>query len=540
MEELIEYNGSCPVNVQILTIENYPWHFHKDVQLVYVLDGEVELKLTYTKYNLKKNTIHYIHTYDVHGFKGISKHNKIVIITLKSEYFSQQFNNLGNQIITTNIHSSASSYKMLLLLKSQIFMLIWQNYNGNQEEITNTATQLLDNLHRNFRGFTVDQNEKIFSHRVSHDIYQLERVSRVIAKIYENYSSKLSLLDLAKEENINQFYLSHLFQNFTNESFRNFIGMVRVEMSEIKILSTNFSIDEISHDVGFSNSKYYTENFIKWFGIPPSQYRIENRCHILGVAEIIKANLTFDEIREDIEEYIGIIETDPICKSIGKINVDFKVKTSGKKSSLVNAEFFDFTILKDILTLRKKEVLDPSTLYWEHTPQDKCIEILEKFIADGSMPNFSTNIVDTKDNVNGLFSINLMKKPLYYLLECLKLMGDKIDIAGDNAIKSFLDDKTFLIVFNPDNTTPYSCNINFLNLPGSVKITEKKFIAENTCIGFWCQLNFSEEIEKEDFDNIEIMSRPKISYKIIPKSKKVSFSKTLEPLEIVFLKIEPN
>lgn len=540
MKETIQYKAGSPVSIQILDIDNYPWHFHEDVQLIYVLDGEVELKLTYTKYFLKKNSIHFIHTEDVHGFKGITKNNKVAVITLKSEYFSTQFPDLDNQIITTNIHSSSSTYKMLLQLRSQIFTLIWQRFNDHEDDVIKTANQLLDNLHRNFRGFTVDKNKKIFSHRVSHDKYQLERLSRVVSKIYRNYSSKLSLHDMAKEENINHFYLSHLFQNFTHENFRNFIGMVRVEMSEIKLLSTTFSIDEISHDVGFSNPKYYIENFIKWFGVHPNDYRRIYSKEILGIANIEREILPYEDIYTIIEEYVSIIETNSSNALIGQVSFDFKRTSANNNSTLWSDMFTSFKgdALSAVLNFQEGYGLDPASLYCDYIPQIECIKKLDDLISTKEISPLDLNVVDNDENINGLFTFNLMKKPMYFLFDFLRQMGEKIETAGDNSIRSYNNNKGYLILYNPDENMPLSFNISLHHVPGTLKVTEKRLLSQDNCIAFWCQLNFITNLAEEDLENIEAMSKPKVSYKIVPKKQKVSISKTLKPFEILFLKME--
>ena len=39
----IEYEKDLPVKVQVLQIQQCPWHIHDDIQIIYVLEGEVEL-----------------------------------------------------------------------------------------------------------------------------------------------------------------------------------------------------------------------------------------------------------------------------------------------------------------------------------------------------------------------------------------------------------------------------------------------------------------------------------------------------------------
>ena len=65
----VQYDG-LPIKIDVVNIRNYPWHIHKDPQLIYVLRGEIELKHVFTHYRLQKDDIHIIHRDDIHGMKG--------------------------------------------------------------------------------------------------------------------------------------------------------------------------------------------------------------------------------------------------------------------------------------------------------------------------------------------------------------------------------------------------------------------------------------------------------------------------------------
>ena len=40
----IDYEDGLPVKLEVCTIGQYPWHTHNDIQMVYVLEGEIEIK----------------------------------------------------------------------------------------------------------------------------------------------------------------------------------------------------------------------------------------------------------------------------------------------------------------------------------------------------------------------------------------------------------------------------------------------------------------------------------------------------------------
>ena len=49
MLKKIDYEDGLPVKLEVCTIGQYPWHTHNDIQIVYVLEGEIEIKIAYAR-----------------------------------------------------------------------------------------------------------------------------------------------------------------------------------------------------------------------------------------------------------------------------------------------------------------------------------------------------------------------------------------------------------------------------------------------------------------------------------------------------------
>ena len=54
LKEKIIYKDELPINVITACIEEYPIHFHDDMEVIYVLDGSVILRNGYYTYTLKQ------------------------------------------------------------------------------------------------------------------------------------------------------------------------------------------------------------------------------------------------------------------------------------------------------------------------------------------------------------------------------------------------------------------------------------------------------------------------------------------------------
>ena len=201
----IEYSHELPVKAQLIEIDKYPIHNHSDLQIMYILEGELDLKLTFTHYYLSRNSIHIVHSDDVHAITKISPHNLMLVIYISIEYFSNYFPDLNDTVFTTKISETSSSYNNHRLLRDQIFSIVSEMYNkepGYPGRIIDSTLALLTNLTNHFRGFSVEKEHRIFEYKTSHDLFQVDRVSRITSYIYMNYPYKISLAEIAEREKI--------------------------------------------------------------------------------------------------------------------------------------------------------------------------------------------------------------------------------------------------------------------------------------------------------------------------------------------------
>lgn len=102
----------------------------------------------------------------------------------------------------------------------------------------------------------------------NHDL--IKRAIRYIAK---NYSSPITLEDVANHVNLNPSYFSSVFKNSTGSSFKEYLNMVRIEESKLLLANTGYSIIDIAVATGFGSQSYFSKTFKKYTGLTPKQYR---------------------------------------------------------------------------------------------------------------------------------------------------------------------------------------------------------------------------------------------------------------------------
>ena len=99
------------------------------------------------------------------------------------------------------------------------------------------------------------------------------RVEFAISTIEEKLSRNFEVKALAKQANISASHFRHMFKSETGYTPTQYLKRVRMQQAEHLLLTTFLSVKEIMNRVGITNESYFSREFRKRYGVPPSQYR---------------------------------------------------------------------------------------------------------------------------------------------------------------------------------------------------------------------------------------------------------------------------
>ena len=91
--------------------------------------------------------------------------------------------------------------------------------------------------------------------------------------IKKNYSQKLSLEEIAEQGGFNMNYFSELFKKETGKTFTAYVTDVRMEEAKKLLRDTDMPVYEVAGAVGYKDSKFFSQQFVKTVGIKPMEYR---------------------------------------------------------------------------------------------------------------------------------------------------------------------------------------------------------------------------------------------------------------------------
>ncbi|TDQ42730.1 helix-turn-helix transcriptional regulator [Aureibacillus halotolerans] len=107
----------------------------------------------------------------------------------------------------------------------------------------------------------------------------LEQAILYLESHYMNQDLKLQ--DVAYSIQRNPSYVSQLIAKKLNSNFRQVLNEIRIEKAKEKILGSDDSMKKIALQTGFSSPGYFAKLFREHVGISPSDYRSDQRRHVM-------------------------------------------------------------------------------------------------------------------------------------------------------------------------------------------------------------------------------------------------------------------
>ncbi len=171
-------------------------------------------------------------------------------------------------------------YRELSILKAHKFLMddtICCNLNGIFLEsdrnsvlspviIKNTVFDIICSVAR-----SAEISEKEISQKMSDESLKVAIAKQYIA---DNLNVFLTCQDVAEQCHFNVKYLNRIFRKETGMTLLTFIHKTKTEEAERLLCETDYSLEKISHMLGFANEYYFNSFFKRCTGISPGLFRV--------------------------------------------------------------------------------------------------------------------------------------------------------------------------------------------------------------------------------------------------------------------------
>jgi len=100
-----------------------------------------------------------------------------------------------------------------------------------------------------------------------------EYIEMATEYIRRNLHQPLSAIDVANYVHLNPNYFSVLFKEEKSITFTDYLTNLRMERAKGLLITTNFSLENITEQIGYQSTSYFIRIFKKLEGVTPKKYR---------------------------------------------------------------------------------------------------------------------------------------------------------------------------------------------------------------------------------------------------------------------------
>lgn len=331
-------------------------HFHQDIELLYVLEGAIDVDFGEQKTYMKNDDI-----------LVINANKRHMLIVKPGTLYAQlmiEYNMVSDVIGGMNVIYWCDSTKdenekynelrkiLKCLLNHQL------STGGNTANFGHIALsyRVIDYLSMYFLVQTSDKELTEDGEKFE------ERLQQINNYIRANYNQPISLKDLADKLYLSNGYLSRFFKKNYGMNFVEYLTNVRLFHAVDDLLYTNTPITRIAYDNGFASIAVFNKAFKKAYGETPSAFRKDRK----EAKDTRDVPVQTEEIERRLEQYLKLYEpseeeeTEKICEGRHHVSEVWELKNYwgntiniGAASDLLRSEIQEHVVmLKSALGFR--------------------------------------------------------------------------------------------------------------------------------------------------------------------------------------------
>lgn len=241
-----------------------PFHWHEQLQLLWVYEGELEYNINGQTMKVDKETLLFINNHQLHSSKTTKEDTQTLCIVFDIDFFHPIV--LANFIAPVLEVPTLDYYMIRPIdnLKEKLKELVDEV--DNEENIFSAMTLITQSFDCMLKEINVTKLPKKTNEKI-------EIFNKMLSFIQNHYKEKIKVEDIANAGLVNKNLCTELFQEYTKMSPMKYVNRYRLYIGRQQILQTDKAIADISEEVGFNQYSYFIKQFRLQYALPPLQYR---------------------------------------------------------------------------------------------------------------------------------------------------------------------------------------------------------------------------------------------------------------------------
>lgn len=256
------------------------WHWHPEIELTLVLEGDIIYQVENQTYHLKAgdglfcnaNMLHTGHMYNKKDCVYISTtFDPKIIYGFETSVIQTKFVTpltFNSQLSSIHLTPDTDWHTDIINDLKYIWQITLDEPDTYELDMQFKLLHIWSMIYAHTRPDTKD---------LPSVMRERERLHQMLEYIHKHYNEKLTLDDMAKNINICKSECCRFFKKHMNVSIFDYLLHYRIEKSLPLLQNTNESITDIAAETGFTNSCYFSKIFRQDVGCTPREYRKQNK-----------------------------------------------------------------------------------------------------------------------------------------------------------------------------------------------------------------------------------------------------------------------
>jgi AraC-like DNA-binding protein len=279
MHEQVDFPGRSAIKVKWREMPHftYPWHFHSEFELLYVIDGKgtsfVADSIEHFQDNdlvlIGSNLPHFWRRAEAYFQEKNSLKVNYIVIQFPGDFFKDQINNYPEfyrigELLKRSSRGIRFEKEIAKKVSNKIIKV-------NQIKGIKRILLLLEILELLA---TTDKYRFLAGELYQHETHDFtnDRLTRVMHFLNTNYRHKIELKKVAEIANLHPSAFCRFFKEKSGKSLSEFVNDLRIGYACRLIIENKLSMSQICFECGFNNLSNFNKTFKKHLNLTPSGY----------------------------------------------------------------------------------------------------------------------------------------------------------------------------------------------------------------------------------------------------------------------------
>lgn len=254
------------------------WHFHQEVELVFIIKGSGLQFIGDHIHPFKPGDLimfgselpHLWRSDDIYLQPNATDKLEAIVLHFAPDCFGNNFFELAeNKQIAKLLDTAKKGIRINGQAKEETAGLMYQLLNAEGAKRIFLLLQALDILSTTEDLEIVNQQQNIEFNSAT----EMDRLNNVYQFLLDNYTREIELKEIAEIANITPNAFCRYFKSRTRKTFSGFLIELRVNHAAKLLIESNKSVSEICYESGFNNFSHFNKSFKGITGRTPLQHR---------------------------------------------------------------------------------------------------------------------------------------------------------------------------------------------------------------------------------------------------------------------------